>query len=198
MIVIKMAKKVNNHIPQLVNTDKSKTLSVHTVFLIIGPWRKLFKADEIRIIIAEALNYCVCFEKMNIAGYLVTDRRVCLVLEIDKTEPDYVLHLFYEKVKKEIKHRLEKKKYFEHYTDKTEEAEYLKFLFTRYKPGDDFLVRLITGRKVELPYYNAHLERLKEKIHDYDFCSVIDYSGGVGPVMVKLIKDEGRFLLGEE
>ena len=195
MIVIKMAKKVNNHIPQLVNTDKNKTLSVQPVFLIVGTWKKLFKADEIRLIIAEALNYCVCFEKMNIAGYLITDRRVCLVLEIDKTEPDYALDLFYEKVKKEIKYRLEKRKHFEQHNDKAELNEYLKFLFTRYKPNSDFLVKLITGRKVELPYHNAHLERLKEKIHDYDFCSAVDYSGGVGPVMVKLIKDESRFLL---
>jgi hypothetical protein len=65
----------------------------------------------------------------------------------------------------------------------------LKHLFCRQYLVNDYMTMLLTGRTVDLPYYNPHLTILKDKIRKSDFCSAIDYSGGEGPVVItRLLK----------
>jgi hypothetical protein len=62
-------------------------------------------------------------------------------------------------------------------------------LFELYPLKNNHLIQLITGKKVELPYFDRELENLKFMIAHHTFCSAIDYSGALGPVDVTLLED---------
>jgi hypothetical protein len=202
-----MTKKKNSKISKVpkdkpkpeppVHTAPVSRLSIHTVFLLIGPWKKLFPHQQCGIIIAQALNNCACTGAMNIAGYLITKRRVCLVLEIDKEDINRTLMMFYDCVKKEIHQYREWIRSMEVTTNDKSKLitidESTANLFTRYPLVNDQLVKLITGRQVNLRYYDPHLERLKDRLHNYNFCSAKDYSGAQGPVIVKLLSRDVVF-----
>lgn len=178
-------------------TDTSSTkrhhglLSVNAVCLIIGPWKKLFTDAQCKLIIAEALNECTCSHGMQIVGYLITERRLFLVLEIQRHDIKDMLQLFYLIVKKEIledRERHQNLRWGNEEEDRLVEAEKAKDLFRQYFMINDDLVKLITGRPVDLPYYSPHLARLKAMIHNYNFCSAVDYSGAIGPVFIKFLQ----------
>jgi hypothetical protein len=57
-------------------------------------------------------------------------------------------------------------------------------LYEKHPMPNYWLAKLITGRTVEMVYYDPWLARIKDFIHHHPFCSVIDYAGGVGPVMI--------------
>lgn len=162
--------------------------------LKIGKWKKLFRPVYYKTLIAEALNKTICKGefKNTITGYLISDRRLCLVLKTDQKKIRKQLEIFYAGVREEIRKQLDA-------IDRTELKAFLKKeqvsfediaegLFTEYELKNKQLIKLITGRKVELPYYDPQLQRLKDQIHDYPFCSAIDYLGGESPVLVKVMK----------
>ena len=49
---------------------------------------------------------------------------------------------------------------------------------------NDYIRALITGKEVHIGYYDPYLERLKQYIHNHNYCSALDYSGGKSPVIV--------------
>jgi hypothetical protein len=171
--------------------------SIQAISLIIGAWKGLFPEEQNKIIIAEALNYYSCSEGLIIIGYLITNRRVCLVLETDKGNMDKMLTLFYEGLKRAVQQYHDRLIALDMrtYNSKGEIKKEGLFasMFVQRPLVNDYLIRLITGREVNLPYYNPHLARLKDRLHNYNFCSVIDYSGAKGPVIVKLLEKEESF-----
>jgi hypothetical protein len=170
--------------------------SIHAITLTIGAWKELFPGDQNNIIIADALNYCTCNDGLTIAGYLITNRRVFLVLEISSAYIESMLVLFYERVRKEIKKKqnvIKGQSWRYESEGQTKTDELFVNLFKQYPLVNDHLIRLITGRSVNLLYYSPHLARLKDRIHNYNFCSALDYSGAKGPVIVKLLDSEGNF-----
>ena len=154
----------------------------------MGKWKKLIPDERRKLIIAQALNKCVCRKRFQIVGYLITDRRVCLILDKRKTKLKKGLKSFNKYVEKGIIHYLKKQERRHHYNDKDQENQQfiLGDLFKRRTLYNQNLIKLITGRKAKLPYYSRHLARLKDLIHDYNFCSAINYDGGVSPVKVKV------------
>jgi hypothetical protein len=58
-------------------------------------------------------------------------------------------------------------------------------LFEEYNFDDDMLVALLAGKKNEQTYYEGQLQQLKTWLNSCDFCSVHDYAGAVGPVVLK-------------
>jgi hypothetical protein len=164
--------------------------------LQIGKWKKLFRPVYYKTLLAEALNATVHKAEFRnaIAGYLISDRRLCLVLKMDHRRIRKMLELFYSNVRDEIRRHLETankgdvKIFLKEAQVKPEDL--FEDLFTEHELKNDRLIKLITGRKVELPYYDPQLQRLKNDIHNYPFCSAIDYRGGKSPVLVKLVKKE--------
>ena len=170
-------------------------LPISSLTLKIGDWKMLFTEQEYKVLIAETLNVCLHEHefKHSIVGYLITKRRVCLVLKMHYRHIPKMLDFFYDSVKRKVIDRFERmKKTFLKRTmqhGSMEMNDLFDDLFEQFPLENDSLVRLITGREVELPYYNPHLARLKDRIRNYNFCSAIDYSGAKSPVLVTLLKD---------
>ena len=122
---------------------------------------------------------------------MITEKRVCLVLEIQRNEINSMLAKFYDSVLKEIKKLRQQNENVDLRTENNEAVirtgNFSTHLFTQYPLIDSYLVQLITGKQIYSNYYNPQLEKLKKYIHNYNFCSAIDYSGAKGPVMVKLL-----------
>lgn len=161
--------------------------------LKIGEWKKVFRPAFYKTLIAVSLNYTVHkgeFRHM-IVGYLITDRRVCLVLYTEQKRVRRMLDQFYRCVHDEIHRSLEmadtaERGYF--FSEITGfENEHGK-LFTEYELRDIYLIRLLTGRKANVLYPDARVLRLKERLRNYPFCSVINYKGGESPVLVRVLK----------
>jgi len=185
-----MAKKTDNTMPGVIETQLGGHHSANPVFLKMGAWRHLFSEHQRKIIIAEALNTGINDEKLSIAGYLITEWSVCLVFMAPKKQLHKTLSFFYEYVKKEIAkyHNEVEGPGLRIYNADDPFITIMKpdGLFEPYTEGSDYLVRLITGRAVKQLYYDPHVARLREIVNNEHFCSAIDYSGAMGPVMVKL------------
>ncbi len=168
--------------------------SIHAISLIIGAWKRQFTDEQNKVIIAEALNYYTYREGLTIVGYLITNRRICLVLETDKGDMENMLVMLYEGLKRAVQqyHDRLRNLGLTTYDNKQQEEKNELFtdMFIQRPLVNDYLIRLITGRHVDLPYYNPHLARLKDRLHNYNFCSAIDYSGARGPVIVKLLDSD--------
>ncbi len=162
---------------QVVNMPE--VTSMYAVSLMMGGWKDAFSDQRLKILLAEALNYCSCYEGLVINGYLITTRRLCLVLDTHKTDKEYVLLRFFECLRRLIRESPEINTGFD-----PENAG----LFRLYPLSNEHLIKLLTGRPVVLPYYDKNLERLKDRIIHADFCSAIDYSGAKGPVILHLLK----------
>ena len=180
--------------------DHHPTVGIYSYSLKIGKWKKKFRAGYYKTLIAEALN-CTVHKgefKNTIVGYLISERRLCLVLRTEYKKVHRMLNVFYGHLKEEMEKSIEAAKpNGVELSNKVvgNAEEHLLNLFTEYELKNAQLIKLITGRKVRLPYTDQQLERLKERIRNYPFCSAIDYSGGESPVLVKIItnKDWGEY-----
>ena len=159
--------------------------------LKIGLWKAWFPDEQNKVLISRALNECTCGGHLNIKGYLITDRRLYLVLGMELEHIDHGLNLFYAALKKEIKQRLDWFESMERHrliTKQPDFEESWKHLFTRYLLLDFDFINAITHKKQPLGHYhspchyNPRLARLINKMQKYNFCSAIDYSGACGPV----------------
>ncbi|WP_158992510.1 hypothetical protein [Mucilaginibacter sp. L196] len=159
--------------------ESENRATLYPITLTMGKWREGFTQEQRKLIIAEALNYCTYNHGLNIAGYLINNTRLHLVLKINKADIHRMLNLFYDSVGREVSKYRSTIKHIDFET-----AE--KQLFIRHSTVNDSLVRLITGKQVDLGYYDPQLARLKDNINSSDFCSAIDYTGAIGPVIVKL------------
>ncbi|HEU4716471.1 MAG TPA: hypothetical protein VFU15_01505 [Bacteroidia bacterium] len=177
----------------LLHTEKKHPHPETNVQLAIGEWRELFTESEYKLIIAESLNETVVTRGFHtiLNGYLITKRRVCLVLHGDREKAQAMLDVFYRNVKKQLLRRLhakpaEMQKEIIHRLA-LEGHEGHRHLFREFPLYNYVLVRLITGRPAGVLYYSPHVERLKERIRNYPYCSAIDYSGAKGPVIVTTV-----------
>ncbi|KQX09909.1 hypothetical protein [Flavobacterium sp. Root420] len=164
----------------------------HKLELRIGDWKKHFDPNYVNTIIAMALNHCTEETDFIINGYLITSKNLYLVAKTDKKRFDEMLHKIEHHINLLLKFLTpEKNKYeIDFYIDQDDNYSIIhEPLFTVYPFKNDYLIRLITGKKVVLPYYNPELESLKSIVQHHPFCSVIDYSGAIGPVTVIPLKD---------
>lgn len=159
-----------------------------------GHWKARFTAAEVKLIISQALNYCVDKEKMLLTGYFISYNNVCLVLKMEKRHLKRMLHTFYASVREVIIQTegfyLEPEVINDEMYVQPKIDEQFSGLFTQYRFVDKYLIKLVTGQKVNLLYHDPVLERLKKKIHHYTYCSAINYAGGSGPVKVIIFKTE--------
>jgi hypothetical protein len=167
---------------------------IFPVALRTGEWRILFTEKERAILIAEALNSTVADRefRQSVVGYLITERSVRLVLRTDQWKIHRVLHCFYDHLRSNIKGSLERRRNQQLKNileqERMNREELFEHLFRQLPFTNDNLARLITGREVNLPYYDPALQRLKDKVQAAEFCSAIDYGGAFGPVNVKVMK----------
>ncbi|QHI37234.1 hypothetical protein IMCC3317_26120 [Kordia antarctica] len=157
-------------------------LKEHSQLLVMNDWRYEIPQEQRNIIIANALNQCTNDKNFNLIGYLITNRRVFMIGGSETTPFLEILYHFYYLVETGI---AEYKKAHNEYDDEHHLEHHTKHkLFVRYPFYNEHIRSLITGKEVELVYYDPDLARLKGYIHNHKYCSALDYAGGEGPVIV--------------
>src|SRR5579863_2913056 len=101
-----MAKKGIIESKEEKNPEDNINFPGHAFSLKMGSWKALFPNEQNKILIARALNQCTCDGHLNIKGYLITDRRLYMVLKMEPERIDHALNLFYDALKKAIKQHL--------------------------------------------------------------------------------------------
>ena len=171
-----------------------KRLHEHKIELRIGNWSKKLDLNYVNTLIAMTLNHCTKDKDFIIKGYLMTSKTIYLIVKTNEKTFDNLLnkieihiHLLLKIHKKEIQKIHEN----DFMADDKDDAFYTirKPLFKLYPLKNEYLIQLLTGKKVVLPYFDRKLEDLKLMIQHHPFCSAIDYSGAIGPVDVTLIAD---------
>ena len=159
------------------------TKAVYVTSFVFGEWKRKIPVNKRAIIIAKSINYFTGHKKfkVDILGYLITRRRVCLILETKRYDIKDVFDEFKKNAAEEIKRYLQYNWY--HRTDDDFDDKDLKHLrlnpFRQEAFYNDTIVRLMTGRKPDIKYYSPHIEKLKDMIHNYDFSSALNYSGAL-------------------
>ncbi|WP_298507594.1 hypothetical protein [uncultured Kordia sp.] len=166
----------------MIDIEELILLREHSRLLVMNSWRLEIPEVSRNIIIANALNDCVLYKNLNLVGYLITTRRVFIIGASENTPFQEILYHFYHTVETGI---AEYKKMRNEY-DGTYHSEHHVYhkLFTPYPFLNDYIRALITGKEVNLPYYDPYLKHLKHYIHHHNYCSALDYSGGKSPVIV--------------
>lgn len=161
----------------------------HKVKLKIGNWKKHFDLNYVNTIIALALNDFDDKIFFYINGYLITSHNLYLVVQTTEKSVEEMVTKIEAKTILLLKKNPQKTKESHSEISLVADDKSLfniirKPLFEIYPLENDHLVKLITGEKVELPYFDRDLEHLKNRIHNHPFCSAINYLDGVGPVEV--------------
>ncbi len=175
--------------------EKKEQRPVQQVLLKTGKWRNLFPQRLYYNMLARALNICVhkgvtgeqAHFRLEVNGYLFNGPDVFLVLAVHKTQVLHVLRFFSRQLRREIKRELVRTV---RHTGNPAARKALYVidevrLFVKHPFFSEWLAELVMGKQIRLPYYDAHLEQLTHTVQNSLFCSVVDYSGGIGPVLVK-------------
>jgi hypothetical protein len=184
-------KKIDNK-PECTTTKKH--LYNHKVELRIGDWKNHFDLNYANTIIAMALNHCTKDKDFFINGYLITSQNLYLIAKTEKKAIDTILNKMEQHINLLLQihnQKLRNNKYETNFIVEDGNVFCLihEPLFELYPFKNNHLIQLITGKKVELPYFDRELENLKFMVRHHSFCSAIDYSGAIGPVDVTLLED---------
>ncbi|WP_323789895.1 hypothetical protein [Psychroserpens sp.] len=147
--------------------------------LVIGNWRKQIPHYYRRIIIANALNTSVKDKKFNIYGYLITSKRVFLILGCNPSKIENKLESLEKNLSLEIEHyhiKIETNHNRSHDDDYKVKKFVFGVLFEMYPLYNESLVRLLTGRKPKISYYDSQTAKMEDIIQNYEFSSVLDYN----------------------
>lgn len=189
--------KLNELTIETLEVEDERPFLLLSFFLRIGHWRNLFEKAKCKWIISKALNLWTeenKEHKFELAGYIITGTKLGLVLKIRNLELPKALHVFFQILNKLVAESLEDREgdlpdFLNSQADTNTNVQFHN-LFETKMPMSPFLAKLITGRKIKLPYYDFRLLRLEERIRNYNFCSAVDYSGAIGPVKVELLSPE--------
>lgn len=173
-----------------------------SLILVTGAWKDSMPEERFKMLIAKALNYCVCCKDckdgLKIKGYLITYERIGLITKNTEEEIKPILKKFCEKTGELFAN------YFHSlndvdtlYKEDNKDVNTLAFNahFERYPFYDDNLKNLLLGKKVtsedeiskegaQIRYYSSHLAKLKYEIQNYRYCSFMEHQGRKSPVLV--------------
>ncbi|MEP1489582.1 MAG: hypothetical protein ABJK28_14260 [Algibacter sp.] len=161
---------------------KIKLPITHYLVLGIKSWKKELPNTWRNLIIAEALNYCVCHEDLIIKGYLLAQKKIYLIAINESHSMENVLTIFSKQVAKGI-YEYERRRANNYEAPLV--SKIFDDLFIKHPLYNQYIIKLITGEKIMSPYYNPYVVWLENKIRNYNYCSAIDYSGAKGPVLVQ-------------
>jgi len=176
---------------ELNKTDHSAGKKQMVSFLLtIGKWKKYFSEYESKLLIAEALNYCVQMQSLRIRAYLITGSELYLGLYMNPDIAHRVLMIFFEKIRRALHAHLIINRGPGREPGNEEilllNDESYGQLFSVRPFNNAALINYLQGKKVHEPYYNRDLEYIKTLASGNDFCSLKDYTGATGPVLIDI------------
>jgi hypothetical protein len=168
----------------IVEDIRKQRPGLYSVMLLMGSWQQHIGNVAAKILIAGVLNECTESKGLRIRGYWMTDERTYLVLWLCEDAVKDTMNIF-EKHLRETLHHYNKQEH-------PHEALPLFGLFTYHRFFYADLTKLLTGKNIDRPYYDPRLQRLKSDLKRADYCSLVDYSGATGPVIVNLSTDKNE------
>ena len=158
----------------------------HNIEMHIGPWKRLLPEESVKILIAKAFSACVSYNNMKINGYLITKRRVFLLLNNSDDQLLCLGNAFFYSVESIVSQYFKGRN--EEYIWHDYKKRHPEFVMTLFKSR--FLMNRYVERIICKPHEDRKVDRiidpkykrLKEIISNYNYCSSIDYSGAIGPV----------------
>ncbi|WGH75715.1 hypothetical protein P8625_00705 [Tenacibaculum tangerinum] len=154
----------------------------HAFLLYLKLWRKEIPVACRNVIIAEALNHCVYYENMMIKGYWLRDKKLYLIIHTEAQNVEELLEVFAKQVLRGI-HQYNQQK--EKYTGMVKKANVGNELFLKFPLNDVVLQKLLTGKKIA-QVYTQYVVKITNQMNQSNYCSVVDYSGALGPVKVTI------------
>ncbi|SJZ87319.1 hypothetical protein [Sediminibacterium ginsengisoli] len=181
----------NKSITDYSSKDPDPNLMRVGVLLKAGNWKTQLTDHEYELLIAGILNDRVQLHELVINGYLLKKDSLYLVIETHCSDGTRSLNHAFSRMEERVRQYMQTRWLArnipapEILPDTTEDQTPF---FERHPLTDQHLIQLITGGKATLPYNDPHIAEIKESIRSARFCSALDYAGGQGPVLVKLIK----------
>ena len=155
--------------------------------LVYKNWHHHIPNEFRKIMIAEYLNKAVIDENINIHGYLIMEYKMILLVEKSITFPSN-LEWFPDFFNATFKAYLDEKEQYGEMTNVDFGGGMASFFLTQ-KLYDKDIEFVLTGRKVIKPYHDPSFLKLKAISKQTKYCSILDYSGGISPVMVNKFTD---------
>lgn len=183
-------KKTENIIQPIPDEDN---LYSYKMTLKIGNWRKHFDLNYVNTIIAMALHFFTKKDQILFNGFLITSQNVYLMIEtkeetIESVVSKIELRIIYLLKNNPQKLKVNRDEISFIADDESFFYEAQKPLFKIHPLRNKHLEELITGEKVELPFFDRTLQNLKATIHNHPYCSAIAYLGGISAVKVTELK----------
>ena len=163
-------------------SKRADLTDIHNLELRFGPWIKDLPEDKILRLISITLNYCVVNEEIRIKGYLITKSHLYLVLIYQTDAINHILGVLSKKMAHGVYTHLGFS--YDDQDEKTIHPSDQYGMFKKYSLQDYDLIKLITGKEVKLPFNSPKITYLKNVLHGNNYCSVQDYAGALGPVIV--------------
>lgn len=175
-----MSKKINQSLEIIGISPEFQAIQLE-----ISSWEQSISFEKRKLIIVATLNNIVINENFEIFSYLISNKGVVLVLKNDEGKINVFVELFKEKFLFYLKRNssvlggikmeklpLNKENYF---------------LCTKIN-DTFFLAKILSGEQDDRRYNNPYFFKLKKEIQNTPYSSLIDYKGGIGPVIVNLDK----------
>ena len=176
--------------------DKPNNIVIFNTFpeqykkvLRCGEWSKLVGEKQTKVIIAVALNYypSLLGSEVKIFAYTLISNNLYLVARGSDGDIYSFLPDFYELVQIGIQDffsELQEQKVHFREQVSLDKITQVNNLFTEHRFRNNFLLSLIIGQKISLPYFDPKYNKLQHKIQTSNFSSAVDYSGAKGPVII--------------
>lgn len=158
--------------------------------LRLGDWKTSFSDLQCKLMLAKGLNYCIEEDNMAIAGYLMTEKNLFLILRPCETDRDQLV-LLDEFLKVEIASGLRWRQSLKGNAQNYDQ-EIKKILaaplWTIAPLVNHDLIQLLCGVYGPDAHQTAAWERLKDLSWNNNFCSVGNYADEslIGPVLVDI------------
>ncbi|NOQ72946.1 MAG: hypothetical protein GQ574_13135 [Crocinitomix sp.] len=167
-------------------------ISNKKIVLQMKSWRNHFAADELKEIIAIALNRTICETNTRLKGYFITDWRIYLVLNVShKHENEFVDHFLNEMHQILIKYANDFNE-LELYFHEKDLYNNIKNLFRYYHFFDVRLYRLLIGEKDTTTFDDPTTAEMRAYLANYKYSSYLNYKGDKGPVIFPISKHRIR------
>ncbi|MEO8237522.1 MAG: hypothetical protein ABI576_05385 [Flavobacterium sp.] len=168
---------------------EEENLYYYKMTLKIGNWRKYFDQNYVNTIIAMGLHFFTKKDQILFNGFLITSQNVYLMIQtkeetIESTVNKIELRIIYLLKNNPKKVKINRDDISFIADDESFFYEAQRPLFKIHPLRNEHLEKLITGKKVKLPYFDRTLQSLKATIHNHPYCSAISYLGGISAVKV--------------
>lgn len=161
----------------------TNSIQHQSVVLEYRTWRKLFTATELRVIMVKALNTAIAQTNATIAGYLISDWAIYLILNASASSAQDFLNVFEKNTEFEIETKQEKHENINSYFITSDNILRSLFFKHPFYPSQALYLALI-GKSSTKPYTNELSVKSLHFLQTYNYCSVQDYKGGKGPVNI--------------